>query len=180
MTKTLGTFVRRREYFFKVCLVLVILISAQDIFTQSGGQFAVESSVVSGGGGNIAGGDFDLTGTVAQPVAGGYISSVPFHLYSGFWSPFLQPTAAPVSLGGRVRTTGGRGLGGVRITLVGIDGNLTRAVSSPFGYYRFDGLISGNTYILTVDQSRHAFDVPSIAVHLTDTIADLDFIAQFP
>ena len=148
------------------------------LVSRSVGQYAIESSVVSAGGGEASAGNFELTGTNAQPLAGGYTSGPPYSVYSGFWSPGLQTTSAPVSVGGRVLSADGRGLGGVRITLVGMDGTLARAVSSPFGYYRFDGLTAGDTYVLTIEQRRYTFNTPYIAVHVTDSIADLNFICR--
>ncbi len=43
-----------------------------------------------------------------------------------------------------------------------------------FGYFIFDGLRTGETYIVTVTQRRFTFQVPSRVVNLTDNIADLD------
>ena len=46
-----------------------------------------------------------------------------------------------------------------------------------FGYYMFDGLRTGETYVVTVTQRRFIFQTPTRVVTLTDNIADLDFIA---
>ena len=172
---------RPRRQTLAVCVMLMIFRSLlPGLVSRSVGQYAIESSVVSAGGGEASADDLELTGTLGQPLAGGYTSGPPYQFYSGFWSPGLQTTSALVSVGGRVLSPEGRGLGGIRITLVGMDGTLSRAVSSPFGYYRFDGLAAGDTYVLTIEQSRYTFTTPSIAVHVTDTIADLDFVAIGP
>ncbi len=42
----------------------------------------------------------------------------------------------------------------------------------------FDGLATGETYIVTVNSRRFIFQVPSRVIHLTDSLADVDFIAD--
>ena len=46
-----------------------------------------------------------------------------------------------------------------------------------FGYYTFDDLRVGETYVITVQGRRYFFQMPSRVINLTDNIADLDFIA---
>ncbi|MBP6002942.1 MAG: carboxypeptidase regulatory-like domain-containing protein [Pyrinomonadaceae bacterium] len=90
----------------------------------------------------------------------------------------LAPTAAEVSLAGRVTTADGRG---IRNAVMVLSGNsLTqpmRVVTGSFGYYKFDGLEAGETYVVTVNSKRFMFSVPSRVVNLPDSITDLDFIA---
>ena len=88
-------------------------------------------------------------------------------------------TAAPASVGGRIVTASGFGIMSVRVTLSG--GSLTqpRVVNTGvFGYYSFDGLEAGQTYIITVAHKRYTFSQPTRVVNLLDSIADLDFVAD--
>lgn len=69
----------------------------------------------------------------------------------------------------------------IRNAVVSITGN---ALAEPitfqtgtFGYYMFDGLRTGETYVITVNSRRFFFQVPSRVIHLTDNLADVDFIA---
>lgn len=67
------------------------LILSATFFTQvgaqsSGGQFSINSVVIAGGGGPIAGASYQLTSTLGQPATtvlagGGYI------IFDGFWGP---------------------------------------------------------------------------------------------
>lgn len=57
------------------------------VFGQTGGNFAIEKSVVAGGGGqNAAGGNFALDGTIGQSAAGNALNNAPFTVTSGFWN----------------------------------------------------------------------------------------------
>ncbi|HEY0459455.1 MAG TPA: LamG-like jellyroll fold domain-containing protein [Pyrinomonadaceae bacterium] len=125
-----------------------------------------------------------------------------YHLESGVWqnrtmsnvypnlcasgmsslSPFaislIAPTAANVSIGGRVRS-GKSGLSNVVVTLSG--GNLQLPVSvktNSFGYYKFTGLPVGETYILTVSSKRYVFSPSTLMLNLYDEVPDADFVAD--
>lgn len=92
----------------------------------------------------------------------------------------LNPTAARVRVGGRVITANGRGIGNTRVMLTG--GNLTEpltAVTNQFGYYHFEGIEAGQTYIITVGHKRYAFSEPSRVIELFDNLSDVDFVAVF-
>ena len=69
---------------------LLAVASHADDFTLAGGR-------VAGGGGTSAGGAFQLTGTIAQPDAGGPLTNTPFSLTGGVWAlPFvIQSDGAP-------------------------------------------------------------------------------------
>lgn len=108
-----------------------------------------------------------------NPVAAGGNS------LSGWGLQFFGPTAANVSLNGRVMTANGQG---IRDAVVTIDGD---GLSAPrrmrtvtFGYFRFDDLSSGQTYIVTVNSRRYAFAVPTRLVTLEDNVSDFDFAAE--
>jgi hypothetical protein len=92
--------------------------------------------------------------------------------------PNFGPTAANVSLSGRVTDANGQGILNARMMLEG--GSLTEprfAVTSSFGYYRFDGLATG-TFIVTINSKRHVFATPTRSVTVNDNVADMDFVAE--
>lgn len=92
--------------------------------------------------------------------------------------PNLGPTAASVSLAGRATDSFGIGIPGARIMLEGPGMDEPRlAVTSAFGYYRFDGIAMG-TYMLTISSKRHVFAKPTRMVILNDNIFDADFVAE--
>jgi hypothetical protein len=51
------------------------------------------------------------------------------------------------------------------------------ALTSAFGYYRFDGISIG-TYMLTIGSKRRVFATSTRMVILNDSIFDVDFVAE--
>jgi len=91
---------------------------------------------------------------------------------------FLTLTAANASVSGRVLTAGGQGIRNAEVVISG--GTLTepmRVQTGSFGYYNFEGLQTGQTYMVTVNSRRYIFAVPTQVLSLTDNVADLDFVA---
>lgn len=87
----------------------------------------------------------------------------------------LAPTAANVSVGGRVVSPSGSGLRGVFVTLREANGRSYTAVTNSFGYYRFNEIQAGQIIIVSVEAKRYSFDQPVQVVSLSDNIADLQF-----
>ena len=110
-------------------------------------------------------------------VLGPVIGVTEFSRWTG--SGPLAPTAADVVLGGRVLTADGRG---IKNAVLVISGNTLptpmRVLTGPFGYYRFDGLEAGETYVVTVNSKRFFFQAPSRIVTLSDSVLDADFLAM--
>ncbi len=88
---------------------------------------------------------------------------------------FNTPTAALVSVGGRVSAADGRGVSNCFVHLTDSNGNVRTVRTSSFGYYRFDDIEAGETYVISVISKRFSF--ASQVVQVNDNIADLDFIA---
>ena len=88
------------------------------------------------------------------------------------------PTAAAVSVGGRVLTASGRGVSGVRITLTDLSGDTKTVVSTAFGYYRFDTVLAGGTYIITANGKRFQFSQPTQVVNVSEDTFDINFTAN--
>ncbi len=69
----------------------------------------------------------------------------------------LAPTAASVSIGGRVLAEQGRGLQNARVTMTAQDGGIRIATTSAFGYFRFSGIPAGETYVFTIQSKRYVY-----------------------
>ena len=60
-------------------------------------------------------------------------------------------------------------------------GSLTEplvASTGSFGYFRFDGLATGQTYVVSVYSKRYSFSTPSRVITLVDNVVDADFVAN--
>lgn len=88
----------------------------------------------------------------------------------------LPPSAANVSIGGRVLTETGSGVARAHVSLTAPTGDTRTVLTNGFGYYRFDNLPAGETYIVTVSSKRYLFQ-PRV-VNADDEVTDLDFIAE--
>ena len=89
----------------------------------------------------------------------------------------LAPTAASTSISGRVTTADGRGIRNGTVTLSGGGTQNFRVLTSSFGYYRFNDLPVGETYVVTVASKRYTFANPSRVVSLDNEVSDADFTA---
>ena len=98
-------------------------------------------------------------------------------------SPFalafnLAPTAARVSVGGRVASADGDGIYKARITLTAPDGTTRTALSNSFGYYRFSDVAAGQTYVLTINSKQFTFNPNTRIIPVFDELADVDWTAE--
>jgi len=83
-------------------------------------------------------------------------------------------TAAPVSIGGRVAISTGQGLTNATVILTDGNGFTRTARTSSFGYYSFDEIPAGRTYIISVDSRNYTFSPQIISV--VDNLTDVDFV----
>jgi len=160
-------------------LFFVALLSAAAV-PQTGGTFDLSHNVIaSGGGSNSAGGNFSLDGTSGQPAAGAVSTGSIFSLRGGFWAfEQLAPTAAHVSVSGRVLTADSQGIRNVRITLIGADGAVRVAQTGTFGYFRFDEVEAGRIYILEISSKKYVFTNPTRVLNVQEEINGADFVAE--
>lgn len=95
-------------------------------------------------------------------------------------SPFvvaenLAPSAANVSVGGRVLTLGGRGISRALVSITDQNGETLSAITNSFGFYRFNEIPAGETYILSVRHKSYQFDSQVLSV--SEDIRNIDFTA---
>lgn len=97
-------------------------------------------------------------------------------------SPFAivttAPTAAELSIAGRVVTNEGRGIRGAFVTVTGTGGEMRTVPTGNLGRYIVTGLTPGNTYIVTVRSRRFAFAQPTQVITLNDNVTDADFFGS--
>ena len=86
-----------------------------------------------------------------------------------------QPSAA-FTVGGRVATTGGRGIGNVLLSLLDAHGRTHSVRTNPFGYYRLTNIPFGTIIIGAAATKRSVtFDAPRRAINLSENLGNVDF-----
>jgi len=161
-------------------LLFVVLTRAQTTdFVAAGGNFVIEKAAVAGGGKEKQMIGLTENGTTGQAVAGKTSSGGAFSIYSGFWTPeSFAPTAAHVSVSGRITTPAGAGVRNIVVVITSPTGEVRSALSSSLGYYNFDDVVIGHTYLITVNAKRYTFPEPTRVVSVVDEVTDADFIAH--
>jgi hypothetical protein len=159
----------------QVMIVVSVLCIAH--IAQSGGTYDLKDSVIANGGGTSSGGNYEISGTAGQNFASGSaLTGGGYSHTTGFWYSQLVPTAAGVMIAGRVLGPTGIPLRMVRITLTGPSGLPRRTLSSTFGYYQFDDVEVGTTYLLQAVDRQFQF-TPRV-VTVADEMTELDIIAN--
>lgn len=105
------------------------------------------------------------------PQAGdndGYVDNLSFVIQG--------PTAASVSVSGRVTDQIGHAISSAVVSIVDTNGNSRTARTGSFGYFSFDDVEAGQTYVIHVAHKRHTFS--SQVVSVSDSVNDLFFIAN--
>lgn len=86
------------------------------------------------------------------------------------------PTAAEISIGGRVLTTNGRGLMNAQVSLIETNKTIRYARTTAFGYFRFSEIEAGSTVIISVNSKRYVFS-PQVISAMED-LTDLNFFPE--
>lgn len=90
----------------------------------------------------------------------------------------LAPTAADVTVSGRVFSQIGGGVPNATVRLTEQNGQIRTARTNQFGYYRFENIEVGQTLIVNVFSKSYQF-TPQV-ITLNDSIKDLNFTANTP
>ena len=98
----------------------------------------------------------------------------PLASLSPFTIVLTAPSASAVSVGGRV-SAAGQGLRNAVVVLTDPQGVSHRALTSSFGYYRFDEVQAGETYVISVSSKRYQFATRVVGV--SNDLTDVDFTA---
>jgi len=158
-----------------ICISLLAVGAAQVVTSQiaAGGSYAIEQQVFGNGGSSnpSSGGAYSIAGTVGQSIAGIQSNSANYSAHGGFWQSAFTPTAAPVSVSGRVTTADGSGISGVQLTLFDTFGRAYQAISNPFGYFQFTDVVVWQTYLLSATSKQYQFGARVVTVD--DLVDDL-------
>ena len=95
--------------------------------------------------------------------------------YSPATIELLSPTAATVSVGGRVIDASGRPVRNATVQLMQATGGRVRSLTNAFGYFRFDNVVSGSTYVIATTARGLQF-APRV-INVSDAITDLEIQA---
>lgn len=90
----------------------------------------------------------------------------------------FAPTAALVGIGGRVETPNGYGIRNAFVSFIDSDGQRRSARTNQFGYFRFEDVEVGNTYVFNVSHKRYVFLNSPQVVQVNDRIDKLVFVAS--
>ncbi len=88
----------------------------------------------------------------------------------------VGPSAAPAFVSGRITSSSGRGIGRATIVLTDMLGQTRSVKTNSFGYYRFDDLSVGETYIFEVKAKQYDFSPQVITIN--SDMNNLNFFAQ--
>jgi hypothetical protein len=148
------------------------------------GPYNEPGSTIGGTGDQTLNGTFGLTNAngawnlYVRDDAGALIA-ITCEIAGGWGIEFLNTTAAQASISGRVTTADGTAIRNAEMVLTGNTLETPLRVStSSFGYFTFEGLRAGETYVLTVNSRRFTFSQPSRVISLTDNATGMDFIAD--
>ena len=88
----------------------------------------------------------------------------------------LPPTAANASISGRVTSADGRSVGRVTVMVTDSEGNPRTAITNAFGYYKVEGLLVGQTYVVGAQSKQFTFTPRTIS--LGEDAIGFDLIAE--
>ncbi len=89
----------------------------------------------------------------------------------------LVPSAAGVTIGGRVTTPDGQPVYGARIMMSDIEGNIRTAMTNSFGFYQFEDVVAGETYVFSGSAKRYSLVTKYTLYTAEEDFSDLDFVA---
>jgi hypothetical protein len=152
---------------------LAVLVDAEEALA-SGQIVSITFDVAQNAGGETT--PISFTDAIAQgSTSDAEGNSLPTRFVDGVVT--LPDAASPAfEISGRVLTPDGRGLRNAVVTLTDSNGMERYVTTSSFGYYQFDGLASGATYIIGVESKRYSFE--SRVVQITADLTDVDLLGH--
>ena len=130
-------------------------------------------------GGGIDSADWSPDGTkvvlspgiaIINAAGGGYIEIGPSDGHQPDWQPLLFPD---VSVSGRVTTPDGRGLRNATVSITDSDGIRQSTTTSSFGLYRFENVLPGGEYVVSVTSKRFRFAARTLSIN--ENLTGVDF-----
>ena len=166
-----------------LCLCAAAFAHNADAQIAGGGNYTLTQTSIASGGASGAGastsGNYSIEGTIGQAAAGTNQQNASYKFQPGFWTAqAFAPTAAEVTVGGRVLTADGRGIRNVLVKMVKSNGESRTAVSSAFGYFRFTEVAAGETCVFSISAKRYTFSQPTQIRSIVADANDLIFTAN--
>jgi len=115
-------------------------------------------------------------GSTPTPQSVSNVSGVLFATTYQPGSVQIGSTAAGVAVSGRVVTPDGRGIRNATVTLRAADGSVHRVTTSSFGFYTFENIASGQSYVIGATTKRYRF--ASRVLQVVDSLAEVDLIGM--
>ena len=112
---------------------------------------------------------FDVLAPDTSPIIGG------INAYSFLVIP-AGTTAASTTVGGHIVTAAGRGIARARVLMTDANGETRYALTNAFGYFRFENVEAGESYIVGVESKLYSF-APQV-ITISADITEINFIAQ--
>lgn len=88
----------------------------------------------------------------------------------------LAPSAAEVSVGGRITDSSGNGVPRVRVSLTKSSGEILTVTTNAFGYYKFEGVEVGQNYTLQANSKRYIFQNNPRILSITEELQNENFV----
>jgi len=174
-TRVIGTFNSTASTMFRLEF---FNSSTADLSGNGEGQFFVGAiNVMTDGSGNAL---FDQTFAPNSPL-NSFISATATNLTTNDTSEFsiakevLIPSAATVTIGGRVLDAAGNGISAARVVMTDTNGSVRETRTSSFGFYNFAEVAVGENYVMTVSRKRYEF--ASQIVFVAEENNEINFIA---
>jgi hypothetical protein len=97
----------------------------------------------------------------------------PFAIVEG-----VAPTAASVTLSGRVQTSNGRGIRNARITMTDSTGQRRTVLTGAFGNYRITDVSVGQTVTIEAFAKKFSFVEPVQVVRVSEELREINFTSE--
>lgn len=88
------------------------------------------------------------------------------------------PEAASTSVSGQVLSSIGSGISKAHVTIINQNGESQTVLTNQFGYYRFDEVEVGETYIFTVRAKGYQFSQSSQVYTIVGETEDINFVGS--